>query len=209
MRLPATIFAFLFSSSAVWAGDLTLAVRDGGGKPVANAVVMVYPAAASSEPIKFPWPYTVTQQDLAFDPYVLIVPVGADVFFPNHDKVRHHVYSFSPGNRFELKLYGREEKRSVKMKAAGVVAVGCNIHDQMAAFIRVIDTGYAAKTDAAGNATVHGVPGGAATVKVWHPDLRSAKVEGIKQLTVPAQGMVRDSIAIDVRASTSMAGMQH
>ena len=184
-----------------------MAVRDGAGQPVANAVIMIYPAVASADPVAFPWPYTVTQKDLTFDPYVLIVPVGADVTFPNRDKVRHHVYSFSPGNKFELKLYGREDKRFVKMKAAGVVAIGCNIHDQMAAFIRVVDTPYAAKTDASGNATVRGVPTGGATVKVWHPDLRSAKAEGVKQLPIPPQGVIRDTIALDLRAA--MPGMKH
>ena len=40
----------------------------------------------------------------------------------------------------------------------GVVALGCNIHDDMIAFIRVVDTPFAAKTDASGAAVVRGLP---------------------------------------------------
>ena len=48
-----------------------------------------------------------------------------------------------PGNKFELKLYGREENRTVKLHGAvGVAAIGCNIHDQMVGFIKVVDTPY-------------------------------------------------------------------
>ncbi len=44
------------------------------------------------------------------------------------------VYSFSadPSN----KLRGRDETRHVKFDKPGVVAVGCNIHDDMSAYIR-------------------------------------------------------------------------
>ena len=36
--------------------------------------------------------------------WVLVVPVGTEVRFPNHDTVRHHVYLFSPARKFGLKL---------------------------------------------------------------------------------------------------------
>jgi hypothetical protein len=123
------------------AGDLTMTVRDGSGAPVPDAVVMVYPASGvPAGPIKFPWPYVVSQHDIMFDPVVLVIPVGASVTFPNNDKVRHHVYSFSAGNKFELKLYGHDANPAVPFKTVGVVALGCNIHDEMAAFIRVVES---------------------------------------------------------------------
>jgi plastocyanin len=33
----------------------------------------------------------MSQHDVAFDPHVLIVPVGSEVAFPNRDRFRHHV----------------------------------------------------------------------------------------------------------------------
>lgn len=118
-------------------------------------------------------PLVMAQQDISFQPYVLVVPVGATVSFPNRDKVRHHVYSFSPAKRFELKLYGREEARTVTFDKPGPVSLGCNIHDQMIAYVYVSDTPYAAKSGADGTAVVKNAPAGAATLVVWHPDLKS------------------------------------
>src|SRR5690348_12469578 len=91
----AALFASLASSAV--AADLVVSVRGDDGMPLADAVVVVRPAAgvAAGQPVRFAWPLTMTQQNIAFNPYVLIVPVGSTVGFPNKDKVRHHVYSFS------------------------------------------------------------------------------------------------------------------
>mgnify|MGYP001117492615 CR=1 FL=1 len=94
------------------------------------------------------------EQRYAEKPYVLLVPKGATVAFPNLDRVRHHVYSFSKAKRFELKLYGQEENRTVTFDQAGTVAVGCNIHDQMSAFVKVVGTPYAERTDANGRVVI-------------------------------------------------------
>lgn len=201
MRLLALIILLIVAPATVRAGDLVMTVRDGAGKPVANAVVMVKPAAGvPAGPIRFPWTYTVAQQDIRFDPFVLIVPVNATVAFPNRDKVRHHVYSFSAGNKFELKLFGKDESRTVAFKAVGVAAVGCNIHDQMVGFIQVVDTPFAVKTDAAGVAAIRGITPGAATVRVWHPYLRAPKNELVRKATFAASGVVRDAVTVELRA---------
>lgn len=185
------------------AGDLNLTVRDTAGRPVRDAVVSVYPASGlPAGPIRFPWPYVMAQQNIQFDPAVLVVPVGAEVSFPNRDKVRHHVYSFSLKNKFELKLYGREAAPSVPFRAVGAAAIGCNIHDTMVAFVRVVDTPYALKTDANGVASIRGLPAGSAKVIVWHPSLKAAKNELTVQATVPANGGVAMSSAIELRGTT-------
>jgi hypothetical protein len=173
----AFLAALLFPAAA-FAGDLTVSLETPGGKPVADAVVMIQPKAdPSREPIHFPWPNRMAQQNMKFQPFVLVVPVGAQVSFPNLDLVLHHVYSFSPIKTFELKLYGHDETRLVRFDKPGIVAVGCNIHDGMVGFIRVVDTRYAAKTNAAGEAVIKGVPAGEATVVVWHPYLKSPRNE--------------------------------
>jgi hypothetical protein len=191
----------VFFASNAWAGSLTVTVRGPDGKPVPDAVVTVNPGGQPTRaPIKFPWPYKVAQQNIQFTPFVLIVPVGADVLFPNFDKVRHHVYSFSAGNKFELKLYGKEENRTVKLPAVGVAAIGCNIHDQMVGFIKVVDTAYAAKSDASGVATIRDIPAGGAVVRVWHPYLRGMKNEKTLTTTAIGGGETRETVSIDLRA---------
>jgi hypothetical protein len=200
MRLLALILTLVFAPATALAGDLVMTVRDGAGKPVPNAVVMVRPAAGvPAGPIRFPWPYTVAQMNIQFDPFVLVVPVNAAVAFPNKDKVRHHVYSFSAGNKFELKLFGKDESRSVTFKAVGVAAIGCNIHDQMVGYVKVVDTPFAIKTGADGVATLRGLPAGQATIRVWHPWLRAPKNESSMAFALPAAGVARPSIAVEIR----------
>ena len=193
--------ALAFAASAE-AGDLAVTVRDAAGAPVRNAVVWVdAPGIAVPKPSA---PLVMAQQGIQFDPYVLVVPVGAEVTFPNRDKVRHHVYSFSPTKRFELKLYGKEEARTITFDKPGTVALGCNIHDQMSAFIKVVDTPFAAKTGADGVAILRGVPAGGAAMHVWHPQLRAPGGEMAKRVALPA-GNSAQGLSVALR-STEDAG---
>jgi plastocyanin len=186
-------------AGAAQAATLAVTVVDANGRPAPDAVVLVRPRAGSAaEPIRFPWPLVVEQRQMQFRPYILIVPVGAEVAFPNHDPYRHHVYSFSPAKVFELKLYGHDETRTVRFERPGVVALGCNIHDDMQAFIRVVDTPFAAKTGADGQAVIRNLPPGAATLAVWHPRIRGG-ADLVREITAPARGALTLTVAADVR----------
>jgi plastocyanin len=200
MSVKSVLLACALAASAApaFAGDLVVTVTTKDGKPLSNAVVTL-PAPAGVPTPKFPWKLEIAQKDKQFSPFVLIAPVGAEVAFPNLDKFRHHVYSFSKGNKFELELYGRDQKRSVTFKAAGVAALGCNIHDNMVAFVYVTDTPLAASTNASGVAEVKGAPDGAAQVTVWHPHARSR--DQITTTDTTIAGVTRLTVAIDVPAS--------
>ena len=183
------IFVSMLSwAAAVSAAGVTVTVTGSDGRPVQGAVVTVMePGVPSAAPRG---PYVMAQQNIAFAPHLLIVPVGAVVKFPNFDLVRHHVYSFSTPKKFELKLYGRDETKSVQFDKPGVVAIGCNIHDSMSAFIFVTTTPYVAITDAAGRVTLNVAPSGRATLAVWHPSVRAPGNSRSQALTIPAGGLV-------------------
>lgn len=155
-------------------------LQDAAGQPVSDAVVTF--EGQGSLPMDYGQPPKVRQEGLQFHPFVLAVPAGSAVEFPNLDRVRHHVYSFSKGNRFELELYGREENRSVTFDKPGTVAIGCNIHDDMLAYIRVTDAPFGAVTDAAGQAELLDLPPDVASATVWHPMLA-----GGEAITVPLE----------------------
>jgi plastocyanin len=204
-RIAALLAVFLATSAS--AADLTVQVKTADGAPVADAVVMVYPASGGgSGPIQFDWPLVMAQQNLHFDPFVLVVPEGATVSFPNRDKVRHHVYSFSPAHPFELKLYGKDETRTVKFDKAGAVALGCNIHDSMIAFIRVVDTRYAGKTNAAGTVTIHDLPPGGASLHLWRPYLKAPNNELARTISVSGAG-ASELFTVEVHAPPAMKPM--
>src|SRR5947209_5415692 len=119
MRGLFCLIAVALAATAAQAGDLSFVLKTGKGQPVRDAVVTLYPASGTpSGPVRFDWPYRMAQHNLEFDPFVLIVPQGAAVSFPNLDSVRHQVYSFSPSHPFELKLYGRAETRTVRFDKA-------------------------------------------------------------------------------------------
>jgi len=155
------------------AAPLNVRVVDASGHPVRDAVVTLYPAAGVARPAHAGGRYVVAQQNLQFRPFLTVVPVGADVSFANLDPTKHHVYSFSAAKKFELKLFARDQSRTVHFDKAGVVALGCNIHDQMSAFIFVTDTAWTARTNAQGMASFPDAPSAPARVAVWHPYLRA------------------------------------
>lgn len=196
--LSLAIFVSLLPVSAI-AGTLDVRLTDSAGQPVEDAVVTVHPASGTPKgSISFPWGTTMVQQNIAFAPHVLIVPVGATVRFPNKDKVRHHIYSFSRPAKFEIKLFGKDETRSYKFTTEGAAALGCNIHDSMSGFIKVVDTPYAAKTNASGAARLTGMPNGFARVTIWHSKLRGKDNEMI--VSVPlTDGNVLRSIKLALR----------
>lgn len=205
MRSLFLLLTALSIATPAAAGDLTVLVTNAAGQPVKDAVVMIYPKDGSHGPARFAWPYVMSQRSMQFDPFVLVVPVGATVSFPNRDPFRHHVYSFSLAKPFELKLYGHDETRTVKFDKAGIVALGCNIHDNMTAFIRVVDTGYAARTDAHGAAVIADAPEGAASVRVWHPYIKGGR-DLSRETNIPGRSVTM-KITAEVHAPPMRKGM--
>src|SRR6476660_6027932 len=159
-------------ASPLAAAPLSVRVTDVSRRPVRDAVVTLYPAGSAARPARPGGRFVVSQQNLQFRPFLTIVPVGADVSFPNLDPTKHHVYSFSPAKRFELKLFARDQSRTVRFDKPGIVALGCNIHDAMSAFIFVTDTAWTARTNAQGVAAFNDAPNAPGRVTVWHPYLR-------------------------------------
>jgi plastocyanin len=185
----------MLATTAAHAATVDVQVRTPDGRPVPDAVVTIEVAHSPAGAPKLPGPFVMKQQNLAFVPHVLIVPVGANVTFPNMDRVRHHVYSFSPAKKFQLALYGQDETKSVVFDKPGVIALGCNIHDTMSGFILAVATPYAAKTDAAGHAVIADVPPGAVTLRLWSPLIRAPGNALTQSVALPAAGLTR-TIAI-------------
>jgi plastocyanin len=198
MRLRLALLMVFAAAPAARASELAVSLKDASGQPVANAVVVYHPAAGAPAP-HASGPYVMSQEDIRFDPFIVVVPVGAEVQFPNHDKVRHHVYSFSLVKRFEIKLYGRDETRSISFDHPGAVSLGCNIHDQMMGFIYVTDTPYTAKSGPRGDVVLKDLPAGPGTLTVWQPFLKSSRNEMAQFISIPAQGEVRVALTLNLR----------
>lgn len=166
-RLARTLLPLLVLLPCGAALAATVAVTDAAGRPIRDAVVSVVGEAAAAAPEATA---AIQQVGRRFDPIVTVVRIGTAVAFPNNDTVRHHVYSFSPAKRFEIKLYVGTPAQPIVFDKPGIVTLGCNIHDRMLAWVVVVDSPHFAKTDAAGVAVLN-VPPGRHRLRVWHPGL--------------------------------------
>ena len=158
-------------STDVHAASLSVLASDPAGKPVEGAVVFLEATGDQAAPALPQSKLVMDQIDKRFVPRVLVVPVGALVSFPNSDNIRHHVYSFSDALRFELPLYAGTPAAPVRFHQAGVVTLGCNIHDWMRGYLVVVPTALFALTGADGIARIEAVPAGPWRVMGWHPDV--------------------------------------
>jgi plastocyanin len=150
----------------VKASDLQVEVTDTNGQKLADAVVYVEGQKLNHSAVA--GLVEISQKGKKFHPLVTVVQKGANVNFPNKDSVRHHVYSFSPTKKFELKLYSGLPATPVLFDKTGTAILGCNIHDTMLAYVHVVDSSYFDKTDTLGIATLKAVPDGEYQLKVWH-----------------------------------------
>lgn len=196
-RKAAALCALLWLTGAASAASLRVQVLDSAGKPLEGAVVSLVSDAARRAVRPLP-EQEIAQENKQFVPAVRVVTVGTLVRFPNRDSVRHHVYSFSPAKKFEIKLYAGTPAAPVRFDQPGVAVLGCNIHDQMVGWVVVLDTPYFAQTDAQGQALLEGMPAGAHQLRAWHarlpvdvtpPQQAIALTEGDSTATVRLGGL--------------------
>ena len=126
------------------------------------------------------------QQNLTFIPHVLPVVAGTTIDFPNSDKVQHNVFSPSKPQKFDLGSYPPGEFKSIKFDTPGKVAVLCNVHPEMSAYIIVLQNPFFALTDNDGKYLISNVPSGKYRLSTWHKNLETATIE----VNVPADGAV-------------------
>jgi plastocyanin len=152
-------------------GELRLV--DEGGQPItgevdlSEAVVYFNPEVPvafepSAEEV------LLTTQRRSFVPSVVVIEAGSVVRFPNEDPILHNVFSSSPGNRFDLGLYGKSEGLTHQFDEPGLVRVFCNVHSRMSAHIVVVDTPFHGRPDRDGRFRFDALPQGRGTLTAWH-----------------------------------------
>jgi len=198
---PCTYWLACMAGSLLMAGTAqatVVQVTDSSGQPVQDAVV--YAELAGNPQIAKSATAEIQQKDKKFMPFVTVVQTGTSISFPNNDTVRHHAYSFSPAKPFELKLYSGKPAAPVVFDKPGTVVVGCNIHDQMVAYIQVVDTPYFAKTDASGAARLPAIPPGKYVLKTWHPKQPASAAPLEQNIQLDSNGT---SLAVKLNYKTS------
>jgi plastocyanin len=164
------LLIWALTTSLANAVTVTVQLQGVTGAPLADGIVFL-DSREAKQLVKPATGAEIAQTAKQFSPRVLVVPVGTAVNFPNRDTVRHHVYSFSPIKPFELKLYSGTSASPVVFDKPGIAVLGCNIHDNMSAWVVVVETPFFATGDAKGIATLRNVPSGNYRLRVWHTGL--------------------------------------
>lgn len=179
---PPLLVAGLCLASLASAAQLQVTVTTPDGKPAPDVAVLVQPAAAwAAQPL--PEPALIVQQNIRFQPFLTVVPVGGSVRFLNKDRYDHHVRSqpggplgnVAPAQQFEFRMAGASGGKEappaeLKLDTPGSIALGCHLHGSMRGHVLVSSTPWYAVTNDKGVATIANVPDGQVDLKLWHPD---------------------------------------
>lgn len=191
-----TLAALSLASAAAGAAAIAVQVNDSSGKPLADVVVSAAPDGNAAVPQAMK-AAEIEQRGLKFLPLVSVIQTGSKISFPNYDKVKHHIYSFSPAKKFDQKLYSGVAAAPQVFDKAGTVVLGCNIHDGMVAYIRVVDTPFFAKTDAAGVARIELPAAGQYTLSSWHFNMAGGAAE--QGVAVKADGATAANVKLAMK----------
>lgn len=145
------------------------------GKAVAHDNVYVYledtrhrrhalPGAGQKAEIK--------QVKKQFTPQVLVVPTGTTIAFPNYDYEEHNVFSPSdPPGQFDLGRYNTDHKgKTHEFDDPADVDIFCDVHKEMWAKVKVVDTRYFVAANANGEFQIDHVAPGTYKVVGWLPN---------------------------------------
>jgi plastocyanin len=191
------VLAASVCASVAGATELSVRVSDGSGAALKDAVVLLTPVGEvppAPAPAPAPQRAVIDQIDKRFVPRVTVLRTGTAVSFPNHDNIRHSIYSYSTPKRFELKLYAGTPASPVVFDKPGVVALGCNIHDSMIAWVLVVDTPWFVASDGAGAAQLTNLPPGRYRLRAWHEPMAEL---GEAQELVVGDAPVRMAVTLD------------
>ncbi len=174
-------------SGTAAAGDVALSFADQDGAMVQDVVVTLTNSGGGGAAENKPVEVEVNQYRQSYDPLVTTVPLNSSVRFRNSDTFAHHVYSFSKAKAFEHRQPTRGITDPIKLDKPGLIALGCNIHDHMLAYIYVSDTPFYGLSEKDGTVDLKDVPDGRYVMKIWHPRLKGKAVE--KPIDVAGEGL--------------------
>ena len=193
MRATLLVLVSLSVLAVAHAGTITGTATLRGMPDQSNIIVYAEktPKVADSPPKE---PAVMDQLNLTFVPHVLPALVGTTVTFPNSDEVRHNVFSPSPAKPFNLGTYPRGTSKQVVFDKPGEVALLCNVHAEMSAYVLVLGTPYFTVTPRNGAYKLENLPPGKYTVTAWH--------ERFKSVSQSVEIKGTESVPLDFRLAT-------
>ena len=168
------------------AGDL---VVDTASRGIANVVVALRDVPGDAVPAVQPSRLLIDNRDCQFVPRVAVLTVGSTIEATSHDDTLHTVHFYGALER-NIALPDSSASRELTVGEPGMIAVLCDVHGWMKAYIRVDAHPYHAVTDSRGAFEIGSVPRGSYQLDVWHERL------GSQSLPVLAGGEGGDALEI-------------
>ena len=148
--------------------DETVVVNANG--TLANVFVYVksglpasYQAPAASAPV------TLDQDGCRYHPHVLGIQVGQQLAIKNSDGILHNIKAKAKANRpFNISQPTVMTSSKTFDKPEVMVALECNVHGWMHAWLGVLPHPFFSVSGADGSFTLAGLPPGTYTIEAWH-----------------------------------------
>ena len=201
-----TAISLYFLSIPCFSAPLEISILDNDGRPVEDVVVYV---TATNLPNETDPPEDlvteISQENRAFRPYVSVVRVNQPVLFTNKDDISHHVYSIAGPLDFSFVIGSEESGVSKSFPSEGVVGVGCNIHDWMSGYIKVVDTPYYSITGTSGRVKMT-LPDNIENAEViaWHPQMNEVLKTGLGEQTSITLSLAKEMSPIPKQKNSQM-----
>jgi plastocyanin len=148
--------------------------------------------------------YALAQRNHAFEPHLLIVPVGAKVQFPNEDPIFHNVFSMFQAKRFDLGLYEGGTSKAILFDKPGVSYIFCNIHEQMGAVVIALTAPYYGVSQPDGRVRIDHVPAGVYRLRIWAEGASETTLEELTREVVVTNDVNLGDIRIIVTPSVNL-----
>jgi plastocyanin len=122
---------------------------------------------------------TINVDHKVFSPFISVITTGGTATFGNKDALAHHI--FSPDvPRWDTGYLGKGDVAHRTFDSPGAVALLCNIHPEMLAYLLVVPSTFFTKLAADGSYSIENVPPGTYRVTAWVPrtptETRSVRV---------------------------------
>jgi hypothetical protein len=170
-----------------------VALLVGEDRGLANVLVSI-PASGPKPPVK---EARVEQRGCEYLPHAQVVIVGTPLTVTNDDPLLHNVHArrgdITLAN-LAMPIKGQSMKAPPQLTSRpGLVTLKCDAgHTWMSAVVAVVDTPFAAVTDAHGVFRIEGLPPGSYTIKLEHELLGSAT----QNVTVTAGGVAHVDVEL-------------
>jgi hypothetical protein len=114
-------------------------------------------------------PVKLEQKGCMYQPHVIGVMTNQDIEIVNGDPTNHNIHPLPKENREwnESQPPGGENKKKNFARQEVMIAVKCNVHPWMRAYIGVVGNPFFAVTGDDGTFTIKGLPPGTYTLEAW------------------------------------------